>query len=179
MGIPTVSVCMGFLPSAKMPVNITFAGKHGQDLELLKYAYAFEQQTQHRVEPPRTPALDSDVVGRQEAAGRSSLSTPVPKIRVLSKQRLDGNRIRITGTMEDAGHSGFKLEAFVDGRPVSEKHIHISDTDWNIETDSVPFKPTTPLYGGVGLVVGNFNVVLLARAGRSVAGKLVTIPQDS
>ena len=60
MGVPTVSVCMGIMAKSNMPVNLTFAGKHGQDAELLTYAYEFEKHTKRRVQPPVTPALPSD-----------------------------------------------------------------------------------------------------------------------
>jgi Asp-tRNA(Asn)/Glu-tRNA(Gln) amidotransferase A subunit family amidase len=62
MGVPTVSVTMGLMEQSRMPVNLTFAGKHGQDSELLRYAYAFEQQSKRRVAPPVTPPLDSDII---------------------------------------------------------------------------------------------------------------------
>ena len=59
MGVPTVSVSMGVMDKTKMPVNLTFAGKHGQDSDLLRYAYAYEQQSNRRVEPPCRTACDT------------------------------------------------------------------------------------------------------------------------
>ena len=35
LGVPTVSVPMGIMQRSSMPVNLTFAGKHGQDADLL------------------------------------------------------------------------------------------------------------------------------------------------
>ena len=63
MGVPTVSTTMGLMAEKKMPCNLTFAGKHGQDCELLQFARAFEQATPSRAKPPVTPELSTDAVG--------------------------------------------------------------------------------------------------------------------
>ena len=34
------------------PQGVTFIGKHGEDAKLLAYAFAFEQATHYRVNPP-------------------------------------------------------------------------------------------------------------------------------
>ncbi|ETS78519.1 hypothetical protein PFICI_10581 [Pestalotiopsis fici W106-1] len=60
LGIPTVSVPMGVMSDTHVPVNLTFAGRAGSDVQLLKWANAFEFKTHHRVAPPHTPALESD-----------------------------------------------------------------------------------------------------------------------
>ncbi|KAL4965771.1 amidase family protein [Aspergillus stella-maris] len=62
LGIPTVSVPMGVLSDKRVPINLTFAGRAYNDLNLLKWANAFEAQTKHRVAPSHTPALSTDVV---------------------------------------------------------------------------------------------------------------------
>ncbi|KAH8667052.1 amidase signature domain-containing protein [Xylariales sp. PMI_506] len=60
LGIPTVTVPMGLLRNKKMPVGLTFAGRAYDDVNLLKYANAFNAKAQRRVPPPLTPELDSD-----------------------------------------------------------------------------------------------------------------------
>ncbi|OBT92030.2 hypothetical protein VE01_10281 [Pseudogymnoascus verrucosus] len=64
LGIPTVSVTMGMMADTGMPVNLTFAGKAMDDINLLRYAYAFEQKSRRRVPPPITPPLSSDEIPR-------------------------------------------------------------------------------------------------------------------
>jgi Asp-tRNA(Asn)/Glu-tRNA(Gln) amidotransferase A subunit family amidase len=60
LGIPTISVPMGIMRDKKMPINITFAGKAGQDKDLFALGYAFEQGTKRRTPPPLTPPLPLD-----------------------------------------------------------------------------------------------------------------------
>ena len=60
LGIPTVTVPMGIMADTGMPVGLTFAGKAYGDLDLLRFAYAFEQSGRRRIAPPRTPPLPSD-----------------------------------------------------------------------------------------------------------------------
>jgi hypothetical protein len=55
--------------------------------------------------------------------------------------------------------------------------VVIEGDHWVIEAGVEPFEPKTPLYGGIGEVVGNFNVVILGRSGQEVAGFLSMIPQ--
>ena len=179
MGVPTASVSMGILAKSKMPMNLTFAGKHGQDSELLKYAYAFEQYTKHRIRPQETPALESDrlQIGNSENANISPATLP-KLVNVLGK-KLDSSTVQVTGSLEGTSQEAVELEAFVDGLRVPKASITVSDKEWVIEAEFASFKPPKPLYGGVGQVVGNVNVVILARSGSCVAGKLVTIPQNS
>jgi Asp-tRNA(Asn)/Glu-tRNA(Gln) amidotransferase A subunit family amidase len=60
LGVPTVSVPMGIMPTREMPVNLTFAGKAYEDHKLLRFAYAYEQGSRQRTIPPLTPHLESD-----------------------------------------------------------------------------------------------------------------------
>ncbi|KAF7553143.1 hypothetical protein G7Z17_g3852 [Cylindrodendrum hubeiense] len=62
LGIPSVSVPMGIMADKGVPVNLTLAGRAYDDVKLLKWANAFEAKTKHRVPPPNTPALESDVI---------------------------------------------------------------------------------------------------------------------
>ncbi|HET7067090.1 MAG TPA: amidase [Nocardioides sp.] len=59
LGIPTVTVAMGLMADLAMPVGLTFAGAAYADLDLLRYAAAFEAGdggTLRRPPPDLTPA---------------------------------------------------------------------------------------------------------------------------
>lgn len=59
LGIPTVTVAMGIMADIGMPVGLTFAGSAYADLDLLRFAAAFEAggSGSLRRPPPTTPAL--------------------------------------------------------------------------------------------------------------------------
>jgi amidase len=68
-GYPSVTVPGGFLPPVDPVVNpfpstVTFTGPAFSEPRLIALAYAFEQATKHRVPPPLTPPLSTDVVTR-------------------------------------------------------------------------------------------------------------------
>jgi amidase len=50
-GYPAVTVPLG-LRANGMPVGVTLIGRSGDDAGLLGYAFAFEQATRLRVDPP-------------------------------------------------------------------------------------------------------------------------------
>ncbi|KAF2703242.1 amidase signature enzyme [Pleomassaria siparia CBS 279.74] len=62
LGVPTVSVPMGTMKDKKMPMNLTFAGKAHDDVNLLSYGNAYECKTWHRIPPPLTPALACEIM---------------------------------------------------------------------------------------------------------------------
>lgn len=87
LGIPSVSVPMGLASDIGMPVNLTFIGKAYTDPELLSYAYDFEQATQNRQVPGRTPPLPDEVITFEAAdlvppAVRADKTPPSVGIRV-------------------------------------------------------------------------------------------------
>ena len=57
--VPSISVPAGFT-SDKLPFGITFLGKAYSDSDMIKYAYAYEQATKHRVPPPSAPSLPGE-----------------------------------------------------------------------------------------------------------------------
>jgi hypothetical protein len=180
MGVPTVSVTMGLMRNSKMPVNLTFAGRHGQDSDLLKYAYAFEQHAKRRVEPPVTPALESDRLEVGAGSKDQSISKPSSlEFRDLTAKKTSRGQVLVEGSIAAATSSNVKIEAYVDGRRIPDSAISISNGRWSIEAAFTPFAPPKPLYGGVGEVVGNANIVVLARLGEQVAGRLEQVPQDA
>jgi len=178
MGVPTVSVSMGLMAMSKMPVNLTFAGKHGQDIDLLRYAYAFEQQTKHRIEPPVTPVLGTDRV-TAKSPGTNTMSSAPPEIDVLSAEIIGQDLIRIMTTIKAEDPLPIQVEVFVDGREVPQEHISRTDDQWIIETKFAPYHRPQPLYGGLGLVIGNINVLVLVCTGGCATAKHVAIPMGA
>ncbi len=55
MDVPSITVPAGFTESG-LPAGITFLGRAFSDAEMIKYAFAYEQATMHRVPPPSAPA---------------------------------------------------------------------------------------------------------------------------
>lgn len=176
MGVPTASVCMGFMPNARMPVNLTFAGKHGTDAELLKYAYAYEKQTGHRIEPPITPGLESDRISLDKSSDSNLPQSTAPSLHIQSAREFN-DTVRIDGEILAAEPDGVHLEAFVDGQAVPKDHITRSQSHWSIEAKFSPYDPPKPSYGGMGFPVSTINIIILLRSGGYVAGKLVMVPQ--
>ncbi|WNM24775.1 amidase [Demequina capsici] len=62
LGIPTVTVPMGFMSDTQMPVGLTFAGPAYSDDALIDRAYAYERATRRRLPAFLTPSLPSDVI---------------------------------------------------------------------------------------------------------------------
>jgi amidase len=78
LGIPTLTVPMGNMADIGMPVGLTFAGMAYDDVALLCLAGDYERATQHRVAPPRTPALADDVFTSAEAGPRTGSASEGP-----------------------------------------------------------------------------------------------------
>lgn len=62
LGMPTVTVPMGFMHDTQMPVGLTFVGAAYSDDRLLDIAAAYERATLRRLPAFLTPGLPSDVV---------------------------------------------------------------------------------------------------------------------
>jgi amidase len=60
-GFPDVMVPAGATPE-KLPVTLSFMGTSFSEPRLLGLAYAFEQATHARINPPTTPALEGEVI---------------------------------------------------------------------------------------------------------------------
>lgn len=94
LGIPTVTVPMGFMADIQMPVGLTFAGPAYSDDRLLDYAWAYEQATRQRQPAFLTPTLPSNQVevdGLDEVdapgAGAIGGSRAAPSIRSVFIER--------------------------------------------------------------------------------------------
>lgn len=57
--VPSITVPAGFTESG-LPAGITFLGRPFTDGEMIRYAYAYEQATHHRVPPASTPPLPDE-----------------------------------------------------------------------------------------------------------------------
>ena len=55
-GLPAIVVPSGFTPDG-LPVGVELLGRAWTEPQLIKFAYAYEQATNHRRPPPSTPAL--------------------------------------------------------------------------------------------------------------------------
>jgi amidase len=62
LGIPTVTVPMGFMADIQMPVGLTFAGAAYSDDALLDHASAYERATRRRQPAFLTPSLPSNQI---------------------------------------------------------------------------------------------------------------------
>ena len=58
-GMPAITVPMGYTRDDKLPAGITIFGRAFDEPRLIKLAYAYEQATKWRREPPTTPPLPS------------------------------------------------------------------------------------------------------------------------
>lgn len=78
LGIPTVTVPMGTMADIGMPVGLTFAGNAYQDVDLLRYAVAFDESATRRTPPPLAPELPEDrfAIQAAEAPDAAVVSDP-------------------------------------------------------------------------------------------------------
>lgn len=170
MGVPTVSTTMGLMAEKKVPCNLTFAGKHGQDCELLQFARAFEQATASRVKPPVTPELPTDAVGAADSNGNGEYAPP--KLFVMDSY-VEGETLHMSGTLNTSDDGAdTELQVFVDGKSVSPVQEGFA---WSVAMDIEPFTPETPLYGGYSVHVGKVNVLLVARGKGGVTGDVLSV----
>ncbi|RSL40593.1 hypothetical protein CEP54_016078 [Fusarium duplospermum] len=124
LGIPSVSVPMGLMSDKKIPANLTFAGPAYDDVKLLQWANAYEARTQHRIRPPHTPALESDVV---------PLSNTEPKAK-LPRPRLLVETFEVT-PMDDETSLGVILQGTV---TIASPKTGTPELDITIDASSVP-----------------------------------------
>ncbi|WP_333767835.1 amidase [Streptomyces sp. IBSBF 2435] len=118
LGIPAAQVSMGVTGDIGMPVGITFAGRAYSDSVLLQAAYAYEQATAHRVQPPHAPIgaaerLVQPVAPRMPPAEAGSAA----QLRVRVDD-YDGEHLVLTVT-SDSPHPLESLGVTVDGVPLA------------------------------------------------------------
>lgn len=134
LGIPSVTVPMGIIPSKQMPIGLTFAGRGYDDVNLVKWANAFEKKTKMRVAPAHTPALHSDKIELRPDNALARSKRPLLEAEWSADTHSDDPhllRVDIKGTVRiepDAGSSDVEpvVQITVDGEDVSPEQINIS-----------------------------------------------------
>ena len=176
MGVPTVSTTMGLLAGKDVPCNLTFAGKHGQDCQLLQFAQAFDKASVGRQKPPVTPDLPTDEIEVRSSKGSDEGQAYAPPKLHIIEPHLDGRTLRLSGTAGFPGDAAdVEVSVFVDGKLVDAESDNFA---WSIVTDVEPFVPTRPLYGGYGVHVGKVNVVVIARGKGGVTAQHLSISSE-
>ncbi|KAM0697702.1 hypothetical protein Q7P36_002556 [Cladosporium allicinum] len=177
MGVPTVSTTMGLLAGKDMPCNLTFAGKHGQDCQLLQFARAFEKASMSRRKPAVTPDLPTDEIGVRPSKGSDEGQSYAPPKLHIMEPHLDDRTLRLSGTAGISGDAAdVEVSVFVNGKLVD---VESDDFAWSIVTDVEPFVPTKPLYGGHGVHVGKVNVVVIARGKGGATAQHLSISSEA
>jgi len=176
MGVPTVSVTMGLMSESQMPVNLTFAGKHGEDSILLRYAYAYEQRSMQRTPPPVTPPLLSDTINLEKQSVRKTSDLEFLDV---AAEKLSASRLRISGKLKPATSAYRTIEVYVkqpdSGLETPAMKLSGVKDEWTLETDYEPFEPPKPTIGGYGQGVGKPMVIVRATDETSIIGKLLIV----
>lgn len=81
LGIPTVTVPMGFMADIQMPVGLTFAGAAYSDDRLLDYAWAYEHATRRRERAFLTPTLPGNQI-ESSLSGATGTDLPAYSVRI-------------------------------------------------------------------------------------------------
>lgn len=131
LGVPTISVPMGVMEDTKMPVSLTFAGKAYEDVDLLRYGFAFEAATMSRVQPPLVPALDSDSISAdKESQERISGARVELEVSSQSKEISGSNvDVRVEGSVTVSDGTLQDLLVYVNGEPCK---ADLDGTKWSI-----------------------------------------------
>ncbi|OKL63892.1 hypothetical protein UA08_00882 [Talaromyces atroroseus] len=181
LGVPTVSVTMGVMSDTRMPVNLTFAGKAYTDNELLKFAYAYQQESRRRVAPCLSPSLASDLIPldhRECSLESGTYNTHTINIDSSTRGTSAGKlMISLKGSV--AGFTSGNvptLEIFVDGRRLDPAEVLVDHKtgQWTADTVYTLFETNPSIYG-VKALASQIMVVVLARVANRVNGKLILI----
>lgn len=129
-GIPTISVPMGVMSDTKMPVNLTFASRAYDDSSLLRYAYAFEKNSQLRQIPPRTPALPTDRITL--SLEHKTIGPAPPRLIVdsVSETKSSNGRVLSLSGSADEGELT-ALHVYVDG--IEQGDVKLDGSEWKVD----------------------------------------------
>lgn len=139
LGVPSVSIPMGVMSDKNMPVNLTFAGRAYEDVDLLKWANAFEKATRRRIAPPCTPPLDSDLVSLPKGeSGASSAARPTLVV----------DRCDIVAEDESNSVAGSRQRVVVEGQVTVKKELGMSgdkvpEIEITVDSTVVPAEQVT------------------------------------
>ncbi|KAK5117885.1 hypothetical protein LTR85_008659 [Meristemomyces frigidus] len=180
MGVPTVSVSMGFMSESRMPVNLTFAGKHGQDSDLLQCAFAFEKQSKCRVPPPVTPSLATDHLELGVTSGGPNAERCGFEIMDAYAERISEGRVRVSALLTPEPPEDAEILGYVNGVQVPTVSVTSVDKGYSVvfEADFVRFEPSQPIYGGFGQAIGEVIILILVRSEGGAKCKLMLLDQD-
>lgn len=179
LGVPCVTVPMGIIPDKGMPVGITFACQGWRDADLLRYAFAYENHSKQRTNPPMAPPLRSDSVrlyGDRSIYNHSAEAKPILKIESTNWERdesatSEACRIYMCGTVEaSCPEIGVQsVQAFVDGEP--REGVAIDGCKWSFETCATRPKKEERYPPQAAVPMQQFLVTIVARGvnGRSAA----------
>lgn len=175
LGIPTISVPMGVMEDTKMPVNLTFAGKAYEDIDLLRYGYAFELASKRRIQPPDVPILSSDRIPVSDESDNSSSQNPLElAVEEQAKQVHDSKvLVRIQGSVRGFGDRPVRLTCYVNGEPCD---AIMENGKWFITTSYPTSERDDPWEMWKSPALNQTIVVITAHTGaRATAGKLVLL----
>lgn len=114
LGIPTVTVPMGFMADIQMPVGLTFAGQAYADDTLLSHAWAYEQASRRRQRAFLTPPLPSGRVPVAEQGASSSAPEGIPSVRHAVSLERHERSWEVTADVETSGTIG-PVQVWADG----------------------------------------------------------------
>jgi amidase len=130
LGIPTVTVPMGWMTDTKMPVGLTFATRAYADSDILGFACAYERITCRRTVPYRTPSLPSNKIRERRQVSEDPLlaSTDLNMhIEILSLSIGWEINVTISGPTyyEDDTYieNKFDVQVWADGMILRKDHI--------------------------------------------------------
>lgn len=129
LGVPTISVPMGILEDIEMPVNLTFAGKAYDDINLLRYGYAFERTTKYRSLPSLVPELDSDrfVLGDER---RNPFSEPLNIVVEKQSKKISDSEVVVQIGGSIGGAKPKSLLCYVNGQTYDAV---LNDGNWSVD----------------------------------------------
>ena len=90
--------------------------------------------------------------------------------------RIGESRLRVSGRRTTSAASDSQVEVIIDGRTICPAPI---EGAWSIEIDYETYKPAKPLYGGVGLVVGNVMIIIIVRSHQHMRAQLILLSQNA
>lgn len=137
LGVPSVTVPMGVIEDKEVPVGLTFAGRAYDDVDLLRWANAFEKRTRLRTVPKHTPPLESDVIDLRQGMAISRAKRPVLQVSDC-KTSSDGSgylQVVVEGTVQLSQEPGRSpiLEVIVNGQDVPKEQVSVNMQNGNSE----------------------------------------------
>jgi hypothetical protein len=173
LGIPTISVPMGVMEDTKMPVNLTFAGKAYEDIDLLQYGYAFEMASKCRVQPANVRILSSDRILLRNASRASQ--GPIELAVGEQVKEIQGSKVlvRVQGSVRASDESPVHLTCYVNGEPCEAM---LENGKWSLTTSYQASERDNAWEMWKSPALSQTIVVITAHTGtHTSAGKLILL----